>query len=258
MGIKKNLFRILPKSWHVPVWSFVQKVSGHAEPEMLRLREFVPRGRMAIDIGANIGLYSHALSRLCPHVEAFEPQPVCLASLNAFAGGRNISVNAMAVSDHDGMMTLHVPDTAGDASGLATFRAPVSGQGGAVKKIEVPVRRLDAFDFRNVGFIKVDVEGHEIEVLRGAEATLLREKPVLMIEIEQRHLDFPMTDIFEWLGARGYRGFYLKGNSGDAKVPLEKFSITADQEAYLADVEAERYSVIRGKYINNFFFVPAI
>jgi FkbM family methyltransferase len=253
MGIKKTLFRMLPKSQHVPVWSFVQKVTGHAEPEMLRLGEFVPRGRTAIDIGANIGLYSHALSRLCPHVESFEPQPACLSSLRAFAEGRNIHVNAAAVSDHEGLMTLHVPGIEGDASGLATFRAPIVNQGGPVQHLEVPVRRLDSFGFKNVGFIKIDVEGHEIEVLRGAEQTLQREKPVLMIEIEQRHLDFPMTDIFEWLRARGYAGFFLKG---DVKVPLERFSIAEDQTAHLDDVIAERYSQIRGKYINNFFFTP--
>jgi len=257
MGIKKTLFRIIPKSFHVPVWSFVQKISGHAEPEMLRLAEFVPPGRIALDVGANIGLFSHALSRLCPRVEAFEPQPGCLESLRAFAGttGGRVVVHPTAVSDQDGVLTLHIPEADGTNSGLATFRATVAGQSGPVRALDVPVRRLDGFNFKNVGFIKVDVEGHEIEVLRGAEETLRRERPVLMIEIEQRHLEFPIAEIFQWLRALGYVGFFLRGG---AKVPLDQFSVDADQTAHLEDVVAERYSQIRGKYINNFFFVPAL
>jgi len=256
MGIKKTLFRILPKAYHVPAWSLVQKVSGHAEPEMLRLAEFVPPGRTALDVGANIGLFSHALSRLCPRVEAFEPQPGCLESLRAFAAGTRgrVVVHPTAVSDHDGTLTLHIPEADGTTSGLATFRATVAGQSGPVRALEVPVRRLDGFNFTGVGFIKIDVEGHEIEVLRGAEQTLRREKPVLMIEIEQRHLEFPIADIFAWLGGLGYQGFFLRGG---AKVPLEQFSVEADQTAHLEDVIAERYSRIRGRYINNFFFTPA-
>jgi hypothetical protein len=62
-----------------------------------------------------------------------------------------------------------------------------------------------------------------------------------------------MTDVFDWLHARGYAGFFLRGGE---KVPLEDFSYTADQEPWLDDVRQERYSRIRGRYINNFFFAP--
>lgn len=250
MGIKKTLFRMLPKSMRVPVWYCVQRVSGHAEPEMLRLGEFVPSGRIALDIGANIGLYSHVLARLCPRVEAFEPQPSCLETLEAFAAGRNIGVHAIALSDGDGTLTLNIPETGGEASGLASFRVPATG---ATRRLEVPVRRLDSYGFTNVGFIKIDVEGHEFETLKGAEETILREKPVLMVEIEQRHLDFPMAHIFDWLRERGYAGFFLRAG---VKTPLEEFSCAVDQDAWLADVEAERYNLVRGKYVNNFFFTP--
>ena len=256
LGIKRTLFRILPESTRVPAWYRVQRWSGHAEPEMLRLREFVPRNLAAIDIGANIGLYSYALSRLCPRVEAFEPQPEVARVLRAFARGTNVTLHETALSDTEGELTLHVPVIGGEAAtGMASLRSdfPEGAAGASTRNIKVPVRRLDAYGFTGVGFAKIDVEGHEIEVLRGAEETLAREKPVLLIEIEQRHLGFPMTDVFDWLRARGYEGFFLRGGR---KVALEAFSYAADQEPCLDDVRHERYSRVRGRYINNFFFVP--
>ncbi|HEX2613100.1 MAG TPA: FkbM family methyltransferase [Fibrobacteria bacterium] len=256
LGIKRSLFRILPEALRVPAWYRVQRWSGHAEPEMLRLREFVPRNLAALDVGANIGLYSYALSRLCPRVEAFEPQPECARVLRAFSRGRNVRLHESALSDAEGELTLHVPVIGGEAAtGMASLRAEAAqnSDGAGVRRLQVPVRRLDSFGFTGLGFIKIDVEGHEIEVLRGAEETLAREKPVLLIEIEQRHLGFPMTDVFDWLRARGYAGFFLRGGR---KVPLEEFSYAADQEPWLDDVRHERYSRIRGRYVNNFFFAP--
>jgi FkbM family methyltransferase len=263
LGIKRALFRILPEAARVPAWYRVQRWSGHAEPEMLRLREFVPRNLAALDIGANIGLYSYALSRLCPRVEAFEPQPECARVLRAFArgttdgttNGPKVRLHEIALSDAEGQLTLHVPVVDGEAAtGMASLRAEAAQGGDAtMRRLQVPVRRLDSFGFTGVGFVKIDVEGHEIEVLRGAEETLAREKPTLLIEIEQRHLGFPMTDVFDWLGARGYAGFFLRGGR---KFPLEEFSYAADQEPWLDDVRHERYSRIRGRYVNNFFFTP--
>ena len=59
--------------------------------------------------------------------------------------------------------------------------------GDTVETIRVPLRTLDSYNLSNIGFIKIDVEGHELDVLRGAEVTLRRDQPNLLIEIENRH-----------------------------------------------------------------------
>ena len=58
--------------------------------------------------------------------------------------------------------------------------------GGVVETVKVPMRTLDSYQLSNVGFIKIDVEGHEEAVLHGSSETLRREMPNLMIEIEDR------------------------------------------------------------------------
>src|SRR5437868_5966109 len=56
-----------------------------------------------------------------------------------------------------------------------------------VDELEIEVRTLDQFDLRNVGFVKIDVEGHELAVLEGAARTLARERPNLLIEANEHH-----------------------------------------------------------------------
>lgn len=258
MGIKSTLFRFVPEAWQVPLWYRVQCLTGHAEPEMLRLREFVPPDRAALDVGANIGLYSYALSRICPAVIAFEPQPACLTTLRAMARERNVTVRPEAVSDAPGTLTLRVPLVRGiPSTGLASLRGTNAGgpaDSATCQEFRVPLVRLDDLKLPPTGFMKIDVEGHEFEVLRGAKGLLERDRPVLLVEIEQRHLGFPMRDIFAWLDARGYRGRFLQDGVFRS---VEEFDTVAHQERWLDDVLAERYHRIRGHYINNFLFLPA-
>ena len=70
--------------------------------------------------------------------------------------------------------------------------------------------------------IKIDVEGHEAAVLPGATATIDRERPRIVIEIEQRHLDCPISDIFDQIRVHGYRGWFEGRNSrtpGEVRSP---------------------------------------
>ncbi len=103
-----------------------------------------------------------------------------------------------------------------------------------------------------VGFIKVDVEGHELDVLRGAEATLRRDRPALLVESEERHRPGAVAAVHGFLGSLGYHGFMVDDGR---LVSLGGFDPSRDQNVpndRLMDLNAGHYE---GRYVNNFFFV---
>jgi len=234
---------VAPAPLELPARYAYYKLRGRLDPEMKLLRSMIRPGATAIDAGANVGFYTYVLADFCARVEAFEPIPACARVLRDY-GAPNVRVHGSALSDREGTATLNVPSSGGTLlTGHASLRA-LEGEG---QKLEVPLGRLDAFGFRNVSFFKIDVEGHEWEVLAGADETLRRERPLLFIEIEQRHLSGrPIGDIFAKLSGLGYQGSFY---SGGALRPLAEFSYETHQRPYLNDVVSDAY-------INNFFFHP--
>ena len=103
----------------LPAWLYYPYKIGRearaVEPELRILREFVPVGCMAIDVGANRGYYSWALSGVGATVEAFEPNPV-LARFARTKLGRRARLHEVALSDHEGVATLYVPRRASGSS----------------------------------------------------------------------------------------------------------------------------------------------
>jgi len=85
-----------------------------------------------------------------------------------------------------------------------------------------------------------------LTVLVGAVETIKRTKPILIVEIEQRHLHIPMTEVFDYIRTLGYRGMFLVD---DRWVCLDQFVFARHQEPYLECVWDSRY-------VNNFVFVP--
>jgi FkbM family methyltransferase len=128
-------------------------------------------GDTVLDIGANVGLVTLRLSkRVGPTglVHAFEPNPVIadrLASSLAANGILNVRLHQVALGAEEARLQLSVPEGNAGAASLLADRA--SG-----KNVEVPVRRLDNFDLGPIGFVKMDVEGFEENVLRGFWKTL--------------------------------------------------------------------------------------
>lgn len=243
MGFRDLLFKLLPRCLHLPANYYYMKYRGAIEEELLILDELFTGRNLCVDIGANDGVYTYKLSKLCKRVEAFEPQPGCSELLKAY-GAHNINVHCVALSDAPGVLDLHVPTVKGKViTGYATFNKISEGH----ITIPVPVRKLDDFSFTDVSFIKIDVEGHESRVLSGAKETILRERPVILIEIEQRHLgEIPITDVFEQISKLGYNGFFLLNKK---YYSIGKFSPKDHQEKFLNDVSNKGY-------VNNFIFRP--
>ena len=107
----------------------------------------------------------------------------------------------------------------------------------------VQTARLDDYQLPPVGFIKIDVEGHEEAVLRGAAQTIARNRPVLMIEIEERHNPGALGRLFERFGADRYRvQCAIDGALADSPPLARLMTQTRDDPSY----------------ISNFFFVPMV
>lgn len=184
-------------------------------------------------------------------VLAFDPNPECVARLEQIArASGNVVVHASALSETRGVAVLHVPVRSGarlDALGHlgdATEGNEIALSVPTVTLDEV----LDAED-RRVRFVKCDVEGHELAVLRGATSVLEDERPALLVEIEWRHAGEAMHETFELLRAAGYAGEVV---TPAGPRPLSGFDLERDQLAHLGD-ELE-HGVMPRDYLNEFLF----
>lgn len=216
MGLMQNLAKrlqfldaLVPLRWRVPFRYASQRLVGGLEPEMALLPQLVPHDKLAIDIGGNRGTYAYALSKLARQVVSFEPVPACTRLLNAWAHGTaNVVVHECGLGDRQDTLVLHIPRLNGS---LFTTRASFSRVEGDGVDFPVPIMTLDQFSLRDVGFVKIDVEGFEFSTLQGARATLERDRPNLLIEIDtqlQSATDFAKT--FGWLRQLGYQAHYFE------------------------------------------------
>jgi len=221
---------------------------GNLERELKHLDLIVPRGGTAIDVGANVGLWCYRLSQHFDGVEAFEPQPRCYKHLE-HSRLPGVKLHNIALSSTSGTRELKIPAHWGlRIAGMATLNE-VDGD---CEAVAVEVRTLDEFNFRGISFIKIDVEGHESDVLAGGRETIVREKPVMIIEIEQRHLAFPFTDVINNVIGLGYKAFFL----GEEELrPFAEFDYEARQKTF-TEGKPTRFDGQPKQYINNFIFKP--
>ena len=249
MSLKTYTIQLFPPRFRLPIIFYLHKLRGTLDREISYLESLITSNKRAIDIGANKGLYSYALSKFCSAVEAFEPQPWSAETITK-SERPNINVHRVALSNCKGTQTLHIPLVKGE---IYPALASIENLGQKKHKdIEVSIERLDDYNFQDVSLIKIDVEGHESKVIEGAKRTILREKPILLIEIEQRHLgDKPIETAFKEITELGYEGSFL---SNGKFFPLSDFSYDKYQQPYLED---DANSIFRHKNrgkVNNFIF----
>jgi len=181
--------------------------------DMQRLKTFVRPGSDTIDVGANAGAYTQALARIIGatgRVFAFEPQPLMAALLERACGTLpTVTVIREALSDTTGApVELRLPLLPGGVpeSALATLGA----EGDVVRTWTTTVMRSARLDdhferFRDVSFIKVDIEGHEPAFLLGATRTIRAFAPVVQIEAAGLRASAPR--VREWLRDMDYAIF---------------------------------------------------
>jgi hypothetical protein len=120
----------------------------------------------------------------------------------------------------------------------------------AVESVEVPTVRLDheIGVAQRVDFIKIDVEGHEMSILRGGVSMIRRWQPPVLIEIEQRHLSTPIHDVFRQLEDLGYHVFSIK----ESRLrPIGDFDLQRDQLSLVTEGQFYPFGM-PGGYVHNF------
>jgi FkbM family methyltransferase len=245
--VRQGMKHLLPAPWY---WRILAWRIGYFDPELRLLRYLCDPAKVSIDVGASIGSYTVHLLNHSRKCYAFEPRPDAAAYLAQRLAARanpRLRVETVALSDRAGAAQLRVP--VAEAGRSSIERANPLERLGAVEALTVSMRRLDDYEgIEPVGCIKIDVEGHEDAVLRGARRTLLRDHPSLIVEIEERHRRHSVGTVGGFLRELGYRGFFLHR---DRLNPIETFRVEEHQEASrIPGGDANG----RG-YINNFLFV---
>lgn len=196
---------------HLPLWMGNPKVrmylNGRASyqgQKQVAAIGLCKRKRVAVDVGGHVGLWSFNLANEFHEVHAFEPVAAHRECFVANTTGfENITLHACALGDHEGMVSIRTePTSSGDSR--------VDGPG------DIPMHTLDSFALSQVDLLKIDTEGHELFVLRGAEETLARCKPVVIVEQKKGHAQrygLGETDAVPYLQSLGYR--VEKEMSGD-------------------------------------------
>jgi FkbM family methyltransferase len=206
-------------------------------PEISQLPHFVRPGDTVVDVGGGHGLYTYHLSRLVGangRVHAFEPMPPNLQILRHTVKRHrleNVTIHAAACGDKKQRVHFAIPIEDG-VLGMGGARQGASGL-----SFECDVVRLDDVISGEVNFMKIDVEGAELLVLRGAENILRSFHPAILFEAGDHTEDFgyKQQEVFDHLSALGYR-FFSGGFRGKALEPRERF------------VEAEDYFCVAGEW----------
>ncbi len=199
------------------------------EPELVvALRREIGRRRATrfLDVGANVGLMTLAVLQAYPdlRVDAFEPSPhpadLLAATLRHNQLDDRVRLHRFALAEAEGradFWTHHPAHASGD--GLRD-----TGRAGEAERIEVATRTLDSW-WKEAGeppvpVVKIDTEGAELPILRGATELLETCRPTLFLEIHERNLRaYAQTaaDVHGWLTDRGYRLWSLDGRRVEAE-----------------------------------------
>jgi len=203
----------------------IAKEAGSGEPELQMLRALLRAGGTAVDVGANRGIYAFALAEIAHEVHAFEAHPDYAEFARRMLGARAI-VHGVALSNVQGRASLFVP-LADDGSELhlAGNLKNTHPQFQRQRMIEVQLETLDSYRLRDVTFIKIDVEGSELEVLEGGRATIAREKPVLLLELLSGTYSDPLAITRQVCEGYGYEAFVVhEGRLLDAATTIRSLN----------------------------------
>ncbi len=221
------------------------------EYELKLLPQLTDRSKMSLDVGGNMGSYTYQLSRLSSSVVTFEPNPGYVKRIEML-GLRNVQVEQVALSDRLGSAQLRIPMSAGgyEDQGMASIEERAILKENLSRTLNVVTKSLDEYKFRNVGFIKIDVEGHEEAVLRGAAETLSLSKPAIIVEIEEKSNPGAIARITRYLRSIGYEGVFFEHG---IKKDIDQFEINRHQSP---SVIWDRKKYVRRTFpwVNNFIF----
>jgi FkbM family methyltransferase len=188
--LRRGVLPFLPARQRLPFSLWIHLHFEDAEPELVHLSKLIPKRGIAIDVGANVGFWALSLVPYCDKVYAFEINETVSRDLIA-CGIPNIEINNVGLSNHPGTATLYIPihPNGFEMDGWASLQ--IGNYPGITKHCEkqVQLKTLDSFAIKNCSFLKIDIEGHELEMLKGAIQTLKKSRPVVLVEIKEHNLE---------------------------------------------------------------------
>jgi FkbM family methyltransferase len=226
---------------------------GHIEDELIRagtweahvaaaLCFFLRDGGTLVDVGANIGYHALFVARSAPaaRVLAFEPNAVVRADLVrnvALNQTTNVVVSGCALGDRVGTARFFAQRADAYNRGNSSLsRQPDTGD--RVDIVDVPLQTLDAVldPDERVAAIKIDTEGHELAVLRGASGTIARCRPAIVLELEARYLPDPDRAVRELVDLLPRYQLFELGPDRPEMAPLDVAAVR--RRLFRADVVA--------------------
>jgi FkbM family methyltransferase len=217
------------------------------EPEAAALDAFLSGGAVCFDIGANYGLYTLTFAAgVGPHgqVFSFEPLPgphAFLVRALRWLGVDNVTVSDRALGDHRGSGEMSMPTRHGiPVHGRSFITDEADGLGpnaefSSEQRLPVALSTLDtavrAAGLERVDLVKIDVEGYEPAVLRGAEWTLAHHRPTVLLEIERRHLAKFGVEPVDLVAAMHAQGYDMAALWDGRWYPVE--TVTPERRNYL-------------------------
>jgi len=180
-------------------------------------KQFCSKDKNMLDIGAHSGTYTISLAEHCKHVYAFEPQKMTYYSLCgsvALSNIRNAScINiGLGTEDQVGTQILNIVSLDGGGSSLHS-------NDNILQTEEIEIRTLDSFNLDNIGFIKIDVEDNELQVLQFSQNTLKKSNyPKILFEmniINTKLLDFLKGLNYDILTINNCNNMFLAVNKSE-------------------------------------------
>ena len=203
ISTKKKYVYILPQSnlrWYTE--------NGLFEKDLMEWsKQFSDKGKVMLDIGAHTGTYSISFAHLFKHIYSFEPQKMtyyALCGSIALSGITNVTCHNFGLGETSqaGNQKLKIISVDGGGSGLHNTSNVIAEE-------SIEIKTLDSLNLNDIGFIKMDVEGNELQTLKGAVETLKRcNYPRILFECNPGS-PFEL-DLFEFIQGLGYRSIKIQ------------------------------------------------
>ncbi len=200
-----------------------RSINNNEEHELKLVKKFITPDTDSIDVGVYRGVYSYEMSKYSKMVHSFEPNPILFENIdkNLKKIIKNINFHNCALSDKNDLVTLKIPIRNKDYNKKNYEEYFQMGKASIHNKnkidqfesFNIQSKKLDSFNFSNkISFIKIDVEGHEKEVIKGSENTIRTNKPILLVEIEEKYTQQKITHTINYINSLGYSSFYFFNN----------------------------------------------
>ena len=200
-----------------------RSIKNKDENEIDLLKRFIKPGTDSIDVGVYRGVYSYERSKYAKKVHSFEPNPLIFKYINKNLKkiSNNIDLYNFALSNENKVSNLRIPirnkkiDKENYEEHYLMGRATVHELNNFqnYEKFEITLKKIDDFNFDNeISFMKIDVEGHEMEVIEGGKLFIKKNKPVLLVEIEERHSKKNVHDSIDYINELGYKSYIYDEN----------------------------------------------